>query len=190
MIATAVLGYRAAAAAWSPNDEERRKALFAYLLEGVPFLVWDNLARGAAISCPQIEKALTSPTYQDRILQFSEFKTVPAYTVIGFTGNNILPKGDMASRSLTCRLLVDRPNPENRLFRHPGPIGWTEDHRGDILAALYTVILGNPRRSPGQHSTPPTRFKAWWTWSARRSNSPLNNTAPKRARGRRLCRRP
>jgi hypothetical protein len=162
MIATAVLGHRAAAAAWSPNDEERRKALFAYLLEGVPLLVWDNLARGAAISCPQIEKALTSPTYQDRILQFSEFKTVPAYTVMGFTGNNISPKGDMASRSLTCRLTVDRPDPENRPFRHPDPISWTEDHRGEILAALYTLLLGNPRRSSGQHSTPPTRFKAWW----------------------------
>jgi hypothetical protein len=162
MIATAVLGHRAAAAAWSPNDEERRKALFAYLLEGVPFLVWDNLARGAAISCPQIEKALTSPTYQDRILQFSEFKAVPAYTVMGFTGNNISSKGDMASRSLTCRLTVDRPDPENRPFRHPDPICWTEDHRGEILAALYTLLLGNPRRHPGQHPTPPTRFKAWW----------------------------
>jgi hypothetical protein len=162
MIATAVLGHRAAAAAWSPNDEERRKALFAYLLEGVPFLVWDNLARGAAISCPQIEKALTSLSYQDRILQFSEFKTVPAYTVMGFTGNNVSPKGDMASRSLTCRLTVNRPDPENRTFRHPDPIGWTEDHRGEILAALYTLLLGNPRRNPGQHPTPPTRFKAWW----------------------------
>jgi hypothetical protein len=162
MIATAVLGHRAAATAWSSNDEERRKALFAYLLEGVPFVVWDNLARGAAISCPQIEKALTSTTYQDRILQFSEFKTVPAYTVMGFTGNNISPKGDMASRSLTCRLTVERPDPENRPFRYPDPIGWTEDHRGEILAALYTLLLGNPRRNPGRHSTPPTRFKAWW----------------------------
>jgi hypothetical protein len=39
-----------AAAAWSPNDEERRKALFSYLAMGIPFLIWDNIALGAAIS--------------------------------------------------------------------------------------------------------------------------------------------
>jgi hypothetical protein len=42
MISTATLGHRAAAAAWSPNAEERRKAIFSYLMQGVPFLVWDN----------------------------------------------------------------------------------------------------------------------------------------------------
>ena len=68
MIALAVLGLRAAAAAWSPSEEERRKALFSYLREGVPFLPWDNLPRGAAISCPSIEKSLTTETYSDRIL--------------------------------------------------------------------------------------------------------------------------
>jgi hypothetical protein len=60
MVSLAVLGTRAAAAAWSPSEEERRKALFSYLREGVPLLIWDNLPRGAAISCPSIEKALTA----------------------------------------------------------------------------------------------------------------------------------
>ncbi len=78
MLAVAVLGRRAAASAWSPNEEERRKALFAYLGEGVALLVWDNIPRGAAISCPSIEKALTAETYKDRILGVSENRTVPA----------------------------------------------------------------------------------------------------------------
>jgi hypothetical protein len=60
MIALAVLGICAAAAAWSSSEEERRKALFSYLREGVPLLSWDNLPRGAAISCPSIEKSLTT----------------------------------------------------------------------------------------------------------------------------------
>jgi hypothetical protein len=162
MVSTAALGHRAPAAAWSPQDEERRKALFAYLSEGLPFILWDNLPRGAAISCPSIEKALTSPTYSDRVLQVSQTKTVPAYMVQSFTGNNITARGDMASRSLMCRLEVDRPDPENREFRHPDPIGWTEQHRGKILSALYTILRGNPRRTPGRHSPRPTRFKPWW----------------------------
>jgi hypothetical protein len=39
MIALAILGVRAPAAAWSAVEEERRKALFAYFCEGVPLLV-------------------------------------------------------------------------------------------------------------------------------------------------------
>ena len=68
MISLAVLGSLASAAAWSASEEERRKALFSYLREGVPSWHWDNLPRGAAISCPSIEKALTAETYSDRIL--------------------------------------------------------------------------------------------------------------------------
>jgi hypothetical protein len=164
MISTVALGLPASAAAWSPNEEERRKALFAYLGAGLPMLVWDNLARGTVISCPSIEKALTTEFYQDRILGESETKIVPAYTVQVFTGNNIAPRGDLASRALIARLAVDRPDPENREFKHADPIGWTDRHRARILVALYTLLLGNPRRGQKKtvRSTPPTRFKEWW----------------------------
>jgi hypothetical protein len=162
MLSMAALGYRAAAAAWSPNEDERRKALFAYFGEGVPFLVWDNLQRGAAISCPSIEKALTAENYSDRVLGASEQRTVPAYTIEAFTGNNITARGDLASRSLCSRLESERPDPENRDFKHPDPIAWTEAHRGRILSALYTVLLGNPRLGNGKRGAAPTRFKAWW----------------------------
>jgi hypothetical protein len=61
-----------------------------------------------------------------------------------FTGNNIAPKGDLASRSLQVRLDIDRIDPENRDFRHPDPTGWTRANRGKILRALYVILLGNP----------------------------------------------
>ena len=53
MLVLATTGRKPPAAAWSPNEEERRKALFAYLAEGLPVLCWDNIPRGAAISCPR-----------------------------------------------------------------------------------------------------------------------------------------
>ena len=98
MIFLAAVGTRAAAAAWSSNEEERRKCLFSYLGEGVPAVVWDNIPRGAAISCPHIEKSLTAATYSDRVLGATGTRTVPATTVNLFTGNNITARGDMASR--------------------------------------------------------------------------------------------
>jgi hypothetical protein len=162
MIAMAVFGRRASAAAWSPNDEERRKALLAYLGEGIPLIVWDNIPRGAAISCPSIEKALTAEMYTDRVLGVSDTRTVPATAVHVFTGNNIAARGDLASRSLSSRLAVDRPDPENRAFSHPDPLAWTEANRGRILRALYTIALGNPRLRASNPPAAETRFKAWW----------------------------
>ena len=68
MVAMAVLGVEAAASPWSQSLEERRKAIFAYFLAGVPFLVWDNIQLGSTITCPVIEASLTAKLYTDRLL--------------------------------------------------------------------------------------------------------------------------
>ena len=162
MIMMVVTGVRPSAAAWSTNEEERRKALLAYLMEGVPAIVWDNIVRGTQISCPHIERACTSEFYSDRKLGVSEMVATAASAIHFFTGNNISPRGDLTSRSLQARLEVDRPDPENRAFRHPDPIGWTEANRGLILRALFILMLGNPALRPGSNVAPQTRFKTWW----------------------------
>jgi hypothetical protein len=161
MIIAAVLGRRPAAAAWSENAEERKKALFSYLRQGVATLIWDNIARGSTISCPHIEAALTAPEISDRVLGVSCAETVPATTVMMFTGNSISPRGDMASRSFVVSLNVDRPDPENRRFTHADPLAWTQANRTKILSALYTILVGGILQRP-QEQVAKTRFKAWW----------------------------
>ncbi|XIA64704.1 hypothetical protein ACFIOY_38950 [Bradyrhizobium sp. TZ2] len=161
MIVAAVLGRRAAAAAWSDNVEERKKALFSYLRQGVAALVWDNIARGSAISCPHIEAALTASEISDRVLGVSCVETVPATTIQVFTGNSIAPRGDMASRSFVVSLNVDRPDPENRSFTHADPLAWTQANRAKILRALYTILIGGVLCRP-QAQVAKTRFKLWW----------------------------
>ena len=162
MLIMAVTGLWPAAAAWSTNEEERRKALMSYFMYGMPYILWDNIARGTQISCPHIEKSCTSAYYSDRKLGVSEMVCTAASTIHFFTGNNIGPSGDLASRSLHIRLDVDRADPENRPFKHPDPIGWTENHRAEILAALYTILLGNPQLKAPRDAEGKTRFKMWW----------------------------
>jgi hypothetical protein len=162
MLLVAVTGTRPSAAAWSPNEEERRKSLLSYLLEALPAIVWDNIPRGTQISCPHIEKSCTTAFYSDRRLGVSEMVAISSSVVHLFTGNNIGPRGDLASRSLQVRLEVDRADPENREFRHSDPVGWTEANRGRILRALYTILLGNPALQPSSKAKPETRFKTWW----------------------------
>ncbi|MEH2480643.1 hypothetical protein V1282_004000 [Nitrobacteraceae bacterium AZCC 2146] len=161
MILTAVLGRRAAAAGWSENVEERKKALFSYLRQNVAALVWDNIARGANISCPHIEAALTASEISDRVLGVSRVETVPSSTIQIFTGNSIAPRGDMASRSFILPLNVNRPDPENREFRHADPLAWTQANRAKILRALYTILIGGALSRPTDQVAK-TRFKTWW----------------------------
>jgi hypothetical protein len=162
MLISAITGVRPCAAAWSTNEEERRKALLAYFLDGAPYILWDNIPRGCQISCPHIEKSCTTAFYSDRKLGVSEAVATSASTIHLFTGNNIAPKGDLASRSLQIRLDVNRTDPENRPFRHPDPIGWTINNRAEILQALYTILLGNPTLAQPRDADARTRFKLWW----------------------------
>jgi hypothetical protein len=180
MIIMAVTGLLPAAAAWSNNEEERRKTLLSYFLYGAVYILWDNIARGSTISCPHIERSCTTRLYQDRKLGVSEVPATAASTIHLFTGNNISARGDLASRSLYVRIVVDRPDPENRDFKHPLPIGWTEDHRAEILRALYTILLGNPQLKTPLDTPGKTRFKAWWrlVGSAVEHAAKLHNTKP------------
>ena len=162
LLILAVTGTRPAAAAWSSDENERRKSLFAYLLAGVAGIVWDNIPRGTKIACPHIERSCTTELYSDRVLGVSEIHATSASTINIFTGNNIEMRGDLASRDLHIRLNVDRADPENRDFKHPDPVGWTESHRGEILHALYTILLGNPQLKAARDAPGKTRFKMWW----------------------------
>ena len=85
-----------------------------------------------------------------------------ASTIHFFTGNNIGPKGDLASRSLHIRLTVDQADPENREFKHSDVIGWTDSMRAEIISALYTILMGNPFLKQPRDAACKTRFKMWW----------------------------
>jgi hypothetical protein len=165
MTTTAALGRPPAAATWASDEDERRKALLSYLRTGAASIVWDNIPRGTSIKCPHIERALTSAEYTDRVLGVSEHLTVPSLTVMFFTGNNIAPAGDMASRSLVCSIDVTRPDPENRSFTHPDPIAWTLANRSRLMRAFYTLLLWNTylRLPVADRIEPKTRFKTWWS---------------------------
>ena len=162
MIVKAAMGVGTAMQSWSSNVEERRKTLGAIFQSGVGYVAWDNIERGSTISCPHIERACTAKFYSDRRLGVSEMINAAASAIHFFTGNAIRPRGDMASRSLIADLAVDRPDPENRPFKHPDPIGWTEDHRPEILRALYTIMLGNPQLKLARDAPGKTRFKMWY----------------------------
>ena len=100
-----------------------------------------------------------------------------AATIHLFTGNNVGPKGDLASRSLQVRLDVDRVDPENRPFTHPDPIGWT-GAPGRNPDALYTILLGNPALDLPQDAAGDAVLRCGTASSARPSSMPRCAQAP------------
>ena len=158
----AVTGIPPAAAAWSTNEEERRKALLSFFMAGCAYILWDNIPRGSQISCPHIEKSCTAAYYADRKLGVSEMVATAASTIHCFTGNNIGPKGDLASRSLQVRLDVERIDPENRDFKHPDVVQWTRNNRAELLRAMYVILMANPTLKEPADKQMKTRFKMWW----------------------------
>jgi hypothetical protein len=131
-------------------------------MSGAPFILWDNLVRGAQISCPHIERSCTTREYTDRRLGVSEVVRTSAATIHAFTGNNIGPKGDLASRSLQVRIDDDRIDPENRTFKHPNILQWTRLSRSKILQAFYAILLGNPELAKPHDAPSKTRFPMWY----------------------------
>src|SRR5262249_32332443 len=134
------------------------------LLQNIPFVVWDNIRLGTAISSPTIEKVLTSSELEDRVLGVSRNERALCSTIQAFTGNNITAKGDMASRCLPVRINVETPDPENRSCAHSDPFAWTLDNRKEFIKHLYTILLGNPRlkQKVSERPVAKTRFKTWW----------------------------
>ena len=161
MCSTAVFGHSASGANWSDEVEERRKALFSFLRQGVRLVLWDNIRRGAEISCPHIERSLTENRMIDRVLGYTRAEAVPTNTIQVFTGNRIKPKGDMCSRSFTITLDAGRPDPEARPFAHPDPLQWTRANRLRIIKACYTILIAGVRCRPPDVAAK-TRFKTWW----------------------------
>jgi hypothetical protein len=161
MIIAAATGCYAAASAWTDNEDERRKAILAYFMAGVPYILWDNIPRGFQVWCPHIERSCTTAIYADRLLGVSEMIATAATAIHNFTGNNISPKGDLAPRSLECELEADRPDPANRKFKYPDPVEWTLANREKILRAMFTILLGNPTLKEPADAEMETRFKIW-----------------------------
>lgn len=112
--------------------EETRKAITSTLLSGNPLLIFDNV--DAAIASGHMAAAITARIWEDRILGKSEMVRLPVRVSWIATGNNVRVRGDMARRSLICRLdaRVERPW-ERTNFRHPDLLAHVQQNRGELL---------------------------------------------------------
>jgi DNA polymerase-1 len=145
------------------SDDETRKQITTLLLTAPAFLCFDEcpVVRGR-----NINRLLTAHRWSDRRLGKSERVALPNRAVIAFTGNNVEVIGDTNRRYYPIELFYDGENPENRPasdFKHPDLEAWAEEHRGELLTAVFTLIrrwqvAGCPERA--------TSFGSFERWEA------------------------
>ena len=132
-------GVRLAAMAEGRDEDEWRKRITAKQRQAPPAILIDNLRR--ELDSASLAVALTSETWEDRLLGTSQVLRLPNQCLWLATGNNPKLSHEMARRSIRIRIETDHPQPWFRTgFRHPQLQGWVRDHRSDLVWAALTLI--------------------------------------------------
>lgn len=134
---------------YTSEPEEQRKVITSAFRSGSPMLLFDEAHE---IEGATFARALTSHTYQDRILGASQMAEFPNNRTWIALGNQVQIKGDMSRRVFRVRLEYPGAHPDTRAaesFRHPDLRQWAMDHRPELVAACLTLVrawfaLGRP----------------------------------------------
>lgn len=139
-ISLVTIGELATPLGYNRDEEEQRKVMTSVFRTGQSFMVWDECHH---LEGAHLARAITSPTYTDRVLGGSVLVAFPNRATWMTLGNGVRVEGDMVRRVYQIRMKTDLPNPQDRpesAFRHPDIEGWTRDNRGLILSALLTLV--------------------------------------------------
>ena len=139
LISAIIRGRDAPVIAGSAAKEEMEKRIGSLLLEGTPFISFDNLT--GDLEGEVLCQMCTQTTVRVRILGKSEAPECEWRGVLCATGNNVRLKGDMTRRGLICNLDPGVERPEQRTFKQD-PICAVAADRGAYLAAALTVVRG------------------------------------------------
>lgn len=120
------------------SEDEWRKRVTSKLRSPSQFFFIDNL-RGRLDSAA-VASAITSPTWDDRVLGASEVVKIPVRCAWLASGNNPALSSEMARRTVRIRMdaRMDRPWLREG-FRHPNLRAWTKQNRGRLVWSALTL---------------------------------------------------
>jgi len=126
-----------------PGEEaELRKQITAILdVTTGPVVVFDNVS--GKFDSSTMAGLLTSDRWDDRRLGANDMVSRPNNRLWVLTGNNLLISGDLPRRTLWITIDPAMPDPHLRTgFAINNLEAWTRQHRGQIIAALLTIVRG------------------------------------------------
>jgi hypothetical protein len=141
-VITLVTTGRPAAMTTPPETEEEwRKVILAKLIEGSTVNVFDNVP--SALDSAALASVLTAQQSEGRVLGHSANIVVPNRATWSVNGNNVELRGDLPRRAVWIDIDPGLSRPWLRpltVFKHPKLLEYVEERRGEILAAIFTLI--------------------------------------------------
>jgi hypothetical protein len=139
LISIVATGNPMAALSAPGNEEEWRKLITSILRDGASMSSLDNIA--SDLKSDSLSRALTSTTWKDRTLGKTDAVEYPQRSSWYGNGNNLALGGDLPRRCHLIQLDAGVTNPWERTgFRHTAIKAWVDENRGQILAALLTMV--------------------------------------------------
>lgn len=121
------------------DDDEWRKRITSALIRGRPVVILDNVTR--PLDSGVLAAALTTPSWEDRLLGHNELVSLPVSCTWVVTGNNLVVSTEIARRSVRIRLDPRQDRPWQRTgFKHSNLREWVDEHQGDLIWAALTMI--------------------------------------------------
>jgi hypothetical protein len=122
------------------SEEELTKVLTSILYTTTaPVVHVDNVS--GVLKSSKLAGMLTSATFSERLLGSTSNPTLDNDRVWCFTGNNLTLGGDLVRRTVNVALDPAVEHPEERTdFEIPDLEGWARHYRGELLAALLTLV--------------------------------------------------
>ncbi len=122
------------------NDgDEWRKRLTSKLRTGPAVVMFDNIRK--RLDSGHLALALTTGLWEDRILGESIVVNLPVRNIWVATGNNLRLSTELMRRAIRVRLDANVERPWLRQgFRHTALLAWVATHRGELLAAVLTLV--------------------------------------------------
>ncbi len=121
------------------DDSEHRKVITSAFRSGATLFVFDE---AHSLGGASFARALTSHTYQDRLLGGNSMAEFPNNITWMSLGNKVQIFGDMGRRVYRVELSYQGESPEHRpkeSFKHPALREWAAEHRAELITACLTL---------------------------------------------------
>ena len=148
-------------AAVIPLDQEAAelgRRLLGVLMAGDPVVCLDNAVD--PVDSAALCAALTSGSYQDRIIRSSTMARVSTAVTMIITGNGLRLVGDLTTRALGCALDTGLDRPQERVYQRDIAAFITE-HRAQLVRAALTIPLAYLAAGAPTLAVRPSRFHQW-----------------------------
>lgn len=121
------------------REEERKKSISSFLLEGAPAVIFDNLDK--RVDSGTLAAATTNTRYHDRMLGSNAIIDVPVKCVWVMTGNNAELSPDMLRRTVLIKIDAQMERPSQGRSFTKDLMEWFPGHRRETVGACCQMIL-------------------------------------------------